>query len=113
MSENRIGRESIKPQLVDVAWGRVPKDLVKTLPDHVACMIDEDPIPNEPVDNALFLDGRIVGIVEAKREGLGTQVLRDTYHWVYGVPSAGNANFAWMRHFIRPVTSELGGRSYL
>src|SRR5713101_8156076 len=28
------------------------------------------------------------------------ELLKDDKRWVYGVPPAGNANFAWMQHFI-------------
>jgi type I restriction enzyme M protein len=28
------------------------------------------------------------------------ELLRDDKRWVYGVPPAGNANFAWVQHFI-------------
>src|SRR4029434_10809224 len=27
-------------------------------------------------------------------------ILKDDTRWVYGVPPAGNANFAWVQHFI-------------
>jgi type I restriction enzyme M protein len=28
------------------------------------------------------------------------ELLRDDKRWVYGIPPAGNANFAWVQHFI-------------
>src|SRR5581483_1569632 len=28
------------------------------------------------------------------------ELLRDDKRWVYGVPPAGNANYAWVQHFI-------------
>ena len=30
----------------------------------------------------------------------GGERLRDDQRWVYGVPPAGNANFAWVQHFL-------------
>ncbi len=31
-------------------------------------------------------------------------LLRDDKRWVYGIPPAGNANFAWVQHFISHLT---------
>ncbi len=31
------------------------------------------------------------------------ELLKDDKRWVYGVPPAGNANFAWVQHFIHHV----------
>ncbi|OAV64572.1 Type I restriction-modification system methyltransferase subunit [Bacteroidales bacterium Barb6XT] len=30
----------------------------------------------------------------------GGDLIRNDGRWQYGVPPAGNANFAWMQHFI-------------
>ena len=32
--------------------------------------------------------------------GLVSNVLQDDKRWVYGVPPVGNANFAWVQHFL-------------
>ena len=32
------------------------------------------------------------------------ELLKDDKRWVYGVPSAGNANFAWVQHFIHHLS---------
>ena len=29
------------------------------------------------------------------------ELLKKDKRWVYGVPPAGNANFAWVQHFLR------------
>lgn len=35
-------------------------------------------------------------------------LLRDDARWVYGVPPAGNANYAWIQHFIYHMSSTKG-----
>ena len=37
---------------------------------------------------------------------LGGFGLRDDRRWVYGTPPVGNANFAWVQHFIHHLTPE-------
>jgi type I restriction enzyme M protein len=32
------------------------------------------------------------------------ELLKDDKRWVYGVPPAGNANFAWVQHFLHHLT---------
>ena len=35
----------------------------------------------------------------------GGEILKDDVRWKYGVPPAGNANFAWVQHFIHHLSS--------
>jgi type I restriction enzyme M protein len=35
----------------------------------------------------------------------GADLLQDDVRWKFGVPPAGNANFAWMQHFIHHLSS--------
>ena len=37
-------------------------------------------------------------------------LLKDDKRWVYGVPPAGNANFAWVQHFISSPCAHRAGR---
>ena len=34
----------------------------------------------------------------------GGERLRDDQRWVYGAPPVGNANFAWVQHFLHHLT---------
>lgn len=36
----------------------------------------------------------------------GAELLRDDVRWKYGVPPSGNANFAWVQHFIHHLSSK-------
>lgn len=36
----------------------------------------------------------------------GAELLKDDVRWKYGVPSNGNANFAWVQHFIHHLSSK-------
>ena len=38
------------------------------------------------------------------------ELLKEDKRWVYGVPPAGNANFAWVQHFISPPCAHRAGR---
>ena len=38
------------------------------------------------------------------------ELLKDDKRWVYGVPPAGNANFAWVQHFIHHLAPTGHGR---
>jgi hypothetical protein len=37
--------------------------------------------------------------------------LKDDARWKYGIPPAGNANFAWVQHFIAAMFLHLGAMS--
>jgi type I restriction enzyme M protein len=36
----------------------------------------------------------------------GAELLKDDVRWKYGVPPSGNANFAWVQHFIHHLSSK-------
>lgn len=38
--------------------------------------------------------------------GWGGEQLKDDYRWKYGIPPAGNANFAWLQHMISHMSVE-------
>ena len=54
-------------------WDVVPYYSSKPLDAFNHCAIEEYPTENSPADYALCVDGRILGIVEAKKVTLGPQ----------------------------------------
>ena len=34
------------------------------------------------------------------------ELLKDDVRWKYGIPPAGNANFAWVQHFIHHLSQQ-------
>lgn len=91
--EWKTRRSRVDPRLRRLGWNIVPfaPDL-----DPSACSrhaVTEFPTSNGPADYALILDGRIVGIVEAKKLSLGPQnVLTQAERYACGL-EAGDFNF--------------------
>jgi type I restriction enzyme, R subunit len=91
--EWKTRRSRVDPRLRRLGWNIVPfaPDL-----DLSACSrhaVTEFPTNNGPADYALILDGRIVGIVEAKKLSLGPQnVLTQAERYACGL-EAGDFNF--------------------
>ena len=84
MNEAQTRRDKIDPQLRDAGWEVTPYDQSKPLSAYHGCAIEEYPTENGPADYALCLDARIVGIVEAKKEGLAVlQYLIQFYRNLY------------------------------
>lgn len=72
-SEFLTRRKLIDPQLVAAGWKIVDYDPSQQLPAFNRCAIVEYPTDNGPADYALCVDGKILGIVEAKKLSLGPQ----------------------------------------
>jgi type I restriction enzyme, R subunit len=72
-SERHTRTERIDPQLEGLGWRIVPFTEGSSLADLNNCAIEEYPTANGPADYALCLDGRIIGVVEAKKLTLGPQ----------------------------------------
>jgi type I restriction enzyme R subunit len=95
--EWKTRRSRVDPRLCRLGWNIVPfaPDL-----DPSACSrhaVTEFPTSNGPADYALILDGRIVGIVEAKKLSLGPQnVLTQAERYACGL-EAGDFNFNGLR----------------
>jgi type I restriction enzyme R subunit len=72
-SERRTRKSRIDPKLKALGWRVVPFDASTSLTALDGCAIEEYPTENGPADYALCLDGRILGVVEAKKLTLGPQ----------------------------------------
>jgi type I restriction enzyme R subunit len=72
-SEWLTRKRLIDPKLKAAGWRVVPFDATSPLSALGRCAIEEYPTENGPADYALCLEGRILGIVEAKKLSLGPQ----------------------------------------
>jgi type I restriction enzyme R subunit len=88
-SESSVRRERIDTQLEAAGWRVVPYRPRRPLRQTDRLAIAECPTDEGPADYALTLDGRIVGIVEAKRLTLGPQnALTQAERYARGVPDS-------------------------
>jgi len=72
-NERGTRRELVDPALKKAGWDIKPFDANKPLSAYHCCAVEEYPTDNGPADYALCLDGKIVGVVEAKKLTLGPQ----------------------------------------
>jgi type I site-specific restriction endonuclease len=72
-SERLTRKRRIDPQLKSLGWQVVPYSEGCSLTELNNCAIEEFPTENGPADYALCLDGRIIGVLEAKKLTLGPQ----------------------------------------
>src|SRR6516165_8358043 len=66
-------RKRIDPRLKAQGWRIIDFDPERPLADYTAHAVAEFPTANGPADYALFVAGRALGIVEAKKLSLGPQ----------------------------------------
>lgn len=93
-SEAITRRKRIDPKLKALGWVVVPyvegMD-VSQLTNHA---VEEYPTANGPADYALFVNGKLLGIVEAKRLAVGVQnVLEQAKRYSQGVMNGGAGNW--------------------
>jgi type I restriction enzyme R subunit len=82
-SEWLTRKRLIDPKLKSAGWDIVP---FSSLDSHKSCAIAEYETANGPADYALCVDGRILGIVEAKKLTLGPQsVLTQAERYCKGI----------------------------
>lgn len=85
-SEKVTRKKRIDSQLKRLNWEIVPYELglnTSTLTNHA---VEEYPTENGPADYALFVNGKLFGIVEAKKYGIGAQnVLEQAKRYARGV----------------------------
>ena len=72
-SEWLTRKRLIDPKLKAAGWSVVPFSPGMSLGSHTNCVITEFETANGPADYALCADGRILGVVEAKKLTLGPQ----------------------------------------
>lgn len=72
-AERQTRRDRIDPKLKAAGLRIVPFDANKPLSAYDRCAIEEYVTDNGPADYALCIDGKLLGIVEAKKLTLGPQ----------------------------------------
>jgi type I restriction enzyme R subunit len=74
-SEWLTRKRLIDPKLKAAGWSIVPFSPGMSLNSHKRCAIEEFETANGPADYALCVDGKILGVVEAKKLTLGPQAV--------------------------------------
>ena len=96
-SERRTRKDRIDPRLKAWGWEIVPFEPHRPLTAYSRHAIEEYPTTHGPADYALVVDGRLVGVVEAKKVTLGPQnVLTQAERYSKGIADTG-LNFAGYR----------------
>jgi type I restriction enzyme R subunit len=88
-SESETRQTRIDPKLFEQGWEVVPFDPDRPLVAYTNHAVTEFPTAAGPADYALFVAGRLLGIVEAKRVTLGPQnVLTQSERYSKGVANS-------------------------
>jgi type I restriction enzyme R subunit len=88
-SEKRTRIELIDPKLRAAGWVIVPFTADLNPSAYDACAVEEYETANGPADYALFVNGRIVGLVEAKKPSVNPQeVLTQDERYARGIPES-------------------------
>src|SRR5437763_8140113 len=72
-AEWQTRKQRIDKRLTQQGWKIVPFSPDRNLKSLDHCAIEELPTANGPADYALFVGGRLLGIVEAKKVGVNPQ----------------------------------------
>ena len=85
-NERKTRKKRIDPRLKQWGWDIVPFNPSKPLSGYRHHAIEEFPTANGPADYALVVDGKLLGVVEAKKVTLGPQnVLTQAERYSKGV----------------------------
>ena len=86
--EKQTRTERVETRLKGCGWQVTPYDPTAPQKTYAHHAVREYPTQNGPTDYALFCEGRIVGIIEAKRLSLGPQnVLVQAQRYARGISS--------------------------
>ena len=88
----RKQRINTKLRAANPAWKIIPYKEGMDLAALHQCAVEEFPTANGPADYALFVDGQLLGIIEAKKVGVNPQnVLEQAKRYAQGAfNGAGN-----------------------
>lgn len=85
-SEKITRKKRIDTQLIKLGWHIIPYEMGLNTSSLVQHAVEEYPTANGPADYALFVNGKLLGIVEAKKYGIGAQnVLEQAKRYARGV----------------------------
>ncbi len=108
LSEWKTRKNFIDGALKNWGWEIVPFDPAATLSNYTRHAIEEFPTENGPADYALFVDGRCLGIVEAKRQTVGPQAaIVQAERYSKGMPATGTTWGDYRVPFLYSTNGEL------
>jgi type I site-specific restriction endonuclease len=94
-SERRTRKGRVDPRLKQWGWEITPFNPAKPLSGYRRHAIEEFPTANGPADYALIVDGKLLGVVEAKKVTLGPQnVLTQAERYSKGVDHLADMTLA-------------------
>src|SRR3972149_8102292 len=107
-NEKQTRKERIDKRLVECGWQIITYSRDTPLFTYSHHAVREYPTDSGPVDYALFCEGKIIGVIEAKRLSLGPQnVLVQAQRYAQGI-SQSNFNFDGFRvPFIYSTNGEI------
>ncbi|MFA5348113.1 MAG: DEAD/DEAH box helicase family protein [Methanoregula sp.] len=107
-SERITRKKRIDPLLKSSGWSVIPYQAGMDLSQINRCALEEFPTDNGPADYALFVNGKIVAVVEAKKVTLGPQnVLSQAERYATGI-SGSPFNYSGFRvPFIYSTNGEI------
>lgn len=93
-SERITRKKRIDPLLKSADWTVKPYRVGLDLSQVDRCALEEFPTDNGPADYALYVNGKIVAVVEAKKVTLGPQnVLSQAERYAAGIVGHVSASF--------------------
>ena len=107
-SEHWTRKELVDQKLKASGWKIAPYDSQKKLDSYSHSAIEEFPTENGPADYALAVDGKILGIVEAKKVTLGPQeVLPQAERYSKGLTMSPLNYFGFRVPFLYSTNGEV------
>jgi type I restriction enzyme R subunit len=107
-SESETRRTRIDPKLIEQGWEVVPFDPNRPVIAYTNHAVTEFPTADGTADYGLFVAGRPLGLVEAKRLTLGPQnVLTQAERYAKGVPNSPFNYRGFRVPFLYPTNGEV------
>ena len=107
-SEWLTRKRLIDPKLKAAGWSIIPFSPGMSLNSDKKCAVEEFETTNGPADYALCVDGRILGVVEAKKLTLGPQgVLTQAERYSKGFASSSFNYRGYRVPFLYSTNGEL------
>ncbi|MDB5392324.1 MAG: type restriction enzyme res subunit [Planctomycetaceae bacterium] len=108
LSEWATRKKIINGMLQKCGWEIVPFDLATPLSNYARHAVEEFPTENGPADYAMFVDGRCLGVVEAKRQTVGPQsAVVQAERYSRGMPATGPTWRGFRVPFLYSTSGEL------
>src|SRR5215831_5363653 len=107
-SERRTRRNRIDPRLKHWGWEITHYNPSRSISGYRRHAIEEFPTANGPADYALVVDGKFLGVVEAKKVTLGPQnVLTQAERYSKGLDQTGFNFHGYRAPFLYSTNGEI------